>query len=131
MHPLILYDNFRLRRIGVYWPKDWHNPLSGNLCGKMRDVFYWAVRARVARSTATHLEEAAALQASSLIVEHACWIQSHGVDSTIEHRQRGEAIEKLDLWATLEQLHADYLLRQMVQTIVKRHLTDIFSTKRE
>ena len=79
-----------------------------------RRHFYWAVRARVARSTAiAHLEEAA----PDLTFDYRTRLLESvtGVDSTTEYRQMAEAIEKLDLSATLAQLHADYLLRQMVQ----------------
>jgi acetyl-CoA carboxylase/biotin carboxylase 1 len=79
-----------------------------------RRHFYWAVRARVARSTAiAHLEEAA----PDLTFDYRTRLLNSvaAVDSTTEYRQMAETIEKLDLSATLAQLHADYLLRQMVQ----------------
>ena len=79
-----------------------------------RRHFYWAVRARVARSTAiARLEEAA----PDSTYDHRSRLLNSvaSVDSTTEYRQMAEAIEELDLSATLAQLHADYLLRQMVE----------------
>jgi len=99
-----------------------------------RRLFYWAVRARVARSTAiAHLEETA----PDSTFDYRTRLLA-GVDSTTttEHRQMAEAIEKLDLSATLGQLHVDYLLRQMVQLTKDdrkaamdgfMHLADTFS----
>ena len=79
-----------------------------------RRLFYWAVRARVARSTAiAQLEEAA----PDLTFDYRTRLLDSvaAIESTTEYRQMAEAIENLDLSATLAQLHADYLLRQMVQ----------------
>ena len=79
-----------------------------------RRHFYWAVRARVARSTAiAHLEEAA--PDSTFDYRSRLLNSLAAVDSTTEYRQMAEAIEKLDLSGTLAQLHADYLLRQMIE----------------
>lgn len=79
-----------------------------------RRHFYWAVRARVARSVAIgRLEEAA--PDSSFDYRSRLLDSVAAIDSTTEYRQMAEALEKLDLSATVSQLHADYLLRQMVQ----------------
>lgn len=79
-----------------------------------RRHFYWAVRARVARSVAiAHLEEA--VPDSTFDYRSRLLNSLAAIDSKTEYRQMAEAIEKLDLSATLAQLHADYLLRQMVE----------------
>ena len=79
-----------------------------------RRHFYWAVRARVARSAAiSHLAEAAP---DSTFTYRSHLLDSvAAIDSTTEYRQMAEAIEKLDLSSTLAQLHADYLSRQMIE----------------
>jgi acetyl-CoA carboxylase/biotin carboxylase 1 len=79
-----------------------------------RRHFYWAVRFRVARSTAlSHLEEAA--PDSTFEYRLRLLNSVAAVDATTDYRQLAEAIEKLDLSATLAQLHADYLFRQTVE----------------
>ena len=79
-----------------------------------RRRFYWAVRARVARSVAiAQLEEVApdsTFEYRSRLLDSLA-----AIDSTTEYRQMADAIEKLDLSPTLAQLNADYLLRQMIE----------------
>jgi acetyl-CoA carboxylase / biotin carboxylase 1 len=79
-----------------------------------RRHFYWAVRARVARSVAiAQLEEVA--PDSTFDYRSRLLDSLAAIDSTTEYRQMADAIEKLDLSPTLAQLNADYLLRQVIE----------------
>jgi len=78
-----------------------------------RRHFYWALRARIARSSAmARLLDAApdtpSDYRSRLINKLA------GLESTTDHRQTAEALERLDISQTVSQLKADNLLRQLI-----------------
>ena len=79
-----------------------------------RRHFYWAVRARIAHSSAMARLAAAAPDASfdyrSRLINSLA-----GIEPTTDHRQAVEALEKLDVSQTVAQLKADYLLRQLIQ----------------
>ncbi|KAF8159642.1 cytosolic acc1, acetyl-CoA carboxylase [Crassisporium funariophilum] len=95
----------RMEAKGCAKPTVWKNA---------RRHFYWAVRARVARSVALASLAKAAPDASfayrSRLLDSLA-----AVESTTENREVAEAVEKLDLSSTVAQLKADHLMRQMVQ----------------
>jgi len=79
-----------------------------------RRHFYWAVRARVARSFAL-ARIAEATPDSSFEYRTRLLNTLAAIDATSEYRQVAESIEKLDLSQTVVQLKADHLLRQLIQ----------------
>jgi len=79
-----------------------------------RRHFYWAVRARIAKSSAlAHLAEAA--PDTSFDYRSRLLYSLAGIEPTDDYRRTGEILEKLDISQTLAQLKADRLLRQLIQ----------------
>ena len=79
-----------------------------------RRRFYWAVRAKVARSAAmAELEEAS--PGSTYEYRQHLLESIGGIEGESEPRAIAEALEKLELTNTLTQLKADYLARQMLE----------------
>ena len=81
-----------------------------------RRHFYWAVRARVARSAAL----AALLEASpGTTYEYRSRLLDSiaSIDSTTDHREVSDKLEKLDINATLTQLRADHLVRNLIELV--------------
>lgn len=79
-----------------------------------RRFFYWATRARVARSTALKtLAEAS----PDTTYEYRSRLLNNltGIQPPTDYQEEAEAIEKLDLTATIAQLKADYLARRLVE----------------
>ena len=78
-----------------------------------RRRFYWAVRAKVARSAAlAQLAEAspdASVEYRTRLLESLA-----GIEETTDPREIAEALENLDLTNTVAQLKADHLARQML-----------------
>ncbi|PPR03190.1 hypothetical protein CVT26_008038 [Gymnopilus dilepis] len=95
----------RMEAKGCAKPTVWKNA---------RRHFYWAVRARVARSNALSVL-AEATPDSSYEYRSRLLNSVAAIDSSMEYRQVAEALEKLDLSQTLTQLRADHLVRQMIQ----------------
>lgn len=79
-----------------------------------RRHFYWAVRARVARSSALALL-AEATPDSTYEYRSRLLNSVAAIDSSMDYRQTAEALENLDLSQTVTQLKADHLARQMIQ----------------
>lgn len=79
-----------------------------------RRHFYWAVRARVARSQALS-EIAEATPEANYEYRSRLLNSLAAIEPTTDYRQVAEAIERLDLSQTLAQLKADHLIRQMIQ----------------
>lgn len=78
-----------------------------------RRRFYWAVRAKVAWSSAIAQLENASPESTLEYREHLLESLS-SIDSTTDRREAAEALEALDLKPTIAQLRADHLLRSMV-----------------
>lgn len=78
-----------------------------------RRSFYWAVRARVARSAALALIQEASPESSA---EYRSRLLNSIalVDKSTDPRVAAEALEKLDLTPTLAQLQSDYLMRRLL-----------------
>ncbi|PPQ90739.1 hypothetical protein CVT25_010128 [Psilocybe cyanescens] len=95
----------RMEAKGCAKPAVWKNA---------RRHFYWALRARVARSSALSLiGEAtpdATYQYRSRLLDSLA-----AIEPDTDYRQVAEALEKLDLTQTVAQLRADHLLRQMIE----------------
>ena len=78
-----------------------------------RRQFYWAVRARVSRSTL--LAELAEASPESTSEYRSRLLNSiASVDNTTDPRTTAEALEKLDLAPTLAKLKSDYLMRRLL-----------------
>jgi len=95
----------RMEAKGCAKPAVWKNA---------RRHFYWAARARIARSFAM-ARLADATPDSTLEYRSRLLNSLAAIDATAEYRQVAEAIEKLDLSQTISQLKADHLLRQLIQ----------------
>ncbi|KJA28198.1 hypothetical protein HYPSUDRAFT_129635 [Hypholoma sublateritium FD-334 SS-4] len=95
----------RMEAKGCAKPAVWKNS---------RRHFYWAVRARVARSSAL-AQIAEATPEANYEYRSRLLNSLAAIEPVTEYRQMAEAIEKLDLSQTLAQLKADHLLRQMIQ----------------
>lgn len=78
-----------------------------------RRHFYWAVRARVARSSAL-AQLAEASPESTLEYRSRLLASISFVDKTTDPRAAAEALEKLDLTPTVAQLKSDYLMRRLL-----------------
>lgn len=79
-----------------------------------RRHFYWAVRARIAKSSAlAHLAEAA--PNTSFDHRSRLLYSLAEIEPAADHRQTAEVLEKLDISKTCSQLKADHLLRQLIQ----------------
>ena len=78
-----------------------------------RRFFYWALRARIARSTAL---EALAEANPDITYEQRFDLLTSltGIASSATHEEEAVALEKLDLSATVAQLKADHLARRLV-----------------
>ena len=78
-----------------------------------RRRFYWAVRAKVAWSSA--LAQLADASPDSTIEHREGLLQNLSeVDATTDRQVAAEKLEALDLTATIAQLKAEYLLRRML-----------------
>lgn len=78
-----------------------------------RRRFYWAVRAKVARSAA--MAKLADASPESTYEYRTHLLESiAGIEDVVEPRAVAEALEKLDLSNTLAQLKADHLARRML-----------------
>lgn len=78
-----------------------------------RRYFYWAVRARVSRSTL--LAELAEASPESSFEYRTRLLNSIAlVDKTTEPRAAAEALEKIDIAPTVAQLKSDYLMRRLL-----------------
>lgn len=78
-----------------------------------RRRFYWAVRAKVAWSSAIAQLEVASPESTYEYRERL--LQSlTSIDSTTERRVVAETLEALDLKPTVAQLKADHLMRSMI-----------------
>ncbi|RDB23409.1 Acetyl-CoA carboxylase [Hypsizygus marmoreus] len=95
----------RMEAKGCAKPAVWKNA---------RRHFYWAVRARVARSAAL-AEIADASPGASLDYRVRLLNSLAGIDSTTDYREVVEAVEKLDLSQTVAQLKADHLMRRLIE----------------
>ncbi|KAF8647743.1 hypothetical protein AX16_006578 [Volvariella volvacea WC 439] len=81
-----------------------------------RRFFYWAVRARVAKSSI--LRDLAEASPQSTHEYRVNLLESlTGIDATTPYREVAEALEKLDLSQTLLQLKSDHLMRSMVDLV--------------
>ena len=78
-----------------------------------RRHFYWAVRARVARSSALALLEEASPESTPEYRQRLLNSISF-VDKTTDFRTAAEALERLDLTATVAQLKSDFLMRRLL-----------------
>ena len=78
-----------------------------------RRHFYWTVRARVARSSALALLEEASPESTPEYRQRLLNSLSF-VDKTTDSRAAAEALEKLDLTATVTQLKSDFLMRRLL-----------------
>ncbi len=79
-----------------------------------RRYFYWAVRARVARSAA--LRDLADASPGSTLEYRARLLDTLAeIDATTTHRDMADRLEALDLTATVSQLRADHLLRRLLE----------------
>ena len=79
-----------------------------------RRHFYWAVRARIAKSSVlAHL--AVAAPDTTFDYRSRLLYSLAGIDPIADHRQTAEVLEKLDISQTLAQLKVDRLLRQLIQ----------------
>lgn len=78
-----------------------------------RRRFYWALRAKVAWSSAMD-ELAEASPESTVEYREQLLTSLTNVDSTTDRREAADAFEKLDLSATTAQLKADHLMRSML-----------------
>ena len=78
-----------------------------------RRQFYWATRARIARSAApADIEEAS--PGSTNEYRTRLLDSLAGIDDSASPREVVEALENLDLSGTVAQLKADHLIRQMI-----------------
>ena len=78
-----------------------------------RRRFYWALRAKVAWSSA--MDELAEASPESTVEYREQLLSSlANVDATSDRREAADALEKLDLSATVAQLKADHLMRSML-----------------
>ncbi|KAF9531776.1 acetyl CoA carboxylase [Crepidotus variabilis] len=94
----------RMEAKGCAKPTVWKNA---------RRHFYWAVRARVAQTSA--LAELAEANPDSTHEERSHTLNTlAGLQPTSGYRQIAETVEKLDISKTTSQLKADHLLRQLI-----------------
>jgi acetyl-CoA carboxylase/biotin carboxylase 1 len=94
----------RMEAKGCAKPAVWKNA---------RRQFYWATRARIARSAAlADIEEAS--PGSTHEYRTRLLDSLAGIDASATPREVVEALEKLDLSGTVAQLKADHLIRQMI-----------------
>jgi len=78
-----------------------------------RRHFYWATRAKLARTAA--MAQLADASPNSTVEYRARLLESlASIDSTTDYRQMAEMLEALDLMATVAQLKADHLMRSML-----------------
>lgn len=78
-----------------------------------RRHFYWAVRAKLARTAA--MVQLADASPDSTVEYRARLLESlASIDSTTDYRVMAETLETLDLFATVAQLKADHLMRSML-----------------
>lgn len=95
----------RMEAKGCAKPAVWKNA---------RRHFYWAVRARVARSAA--LSEIAEASPGSTLEYRVKLLNSLAeIEPDTDYREVAETLEELDLSQTLVQLKADHLMRQLVE----------------
>lgn len=80
-----------------------------------RRFFYWAVRAGIAHVDALNKLAEASPEASLEYRERLLQTLAQ-VDETADNRTTAEALEALDLKATLAQLRGDHLARQLLAT---------------
>ena len=78
-----------------------------------RRRFYWAVRARVARSSALAMISEAS-PGTTLEYRSRLLDSMASIEPTTDHREMAEKIEHLDLSKTLAQLKIDYLMRSLL-----------------
>jgi acetyl-CoA carboxylase/biotin carboxylase 1 len=78
-----------------------------------RRHFYWAVRARIAKSAALSDLKEASPESNH---EYRLRLLNNlaGIESDATNRDISEALERLDLSGTVSQLKADHLIRQMI-----------------
>ncbi|GJE90324.1 acetyl CoA carboxylase [Phanerochaete sordida] len=94
----------RMEAKGCAKPMEWKNA---------RRRFYWAVRSKVAWSAA--MDKLREATPDSNVEYRARLLQSLAeVDDTTDRRESAEKLEALDLAATVAQLKADHLMRQML-----------------
>jgi acetyl-CoA carboxylase/biotin carboxylase 1 len=90
---------------GCAKPTQWKNA---------RRHFYWAVRARVARSAA--LADLAEASPDSTFEYRVRLLDSvASLEPTTDYREVSEKLDKLDLTPTVAQLKADHLTRQLIE----------------
>ncbi|KAF6761596.1 acetyl CoA carboxylase [Ephemerocybe angulata] len=94
----------RMEAKGCAKPAVWKNA---------RRHFYWAVRARIAKSAAL-ADIAEASPGSTHEYRTRLLDNLAGIDASTTHREVSEALEQLDLSGTVAQLKADHLIRQMI-----------------
>jgi acetyl-CoA carboxylase/biotin carboxylase 1 len=78
-----------------------------------RRHFYWATRARIARSNALGLFTAASPSQSREYLKQLLNDLS-GVDEKSDHRAAAEALEDLDLSSTIAQLKGEHIAQQLL-----------------
>jgi acetyl-CoA carboxylase/biotin carboxylase 1 len=94
-----------------------------------RRHFYWAVRARVSRSTL--LAELAEASPESTPEYRSRLLNSITfVDNTADPRTAAEALEKLDIAPTVAKLKSDYLMRRLLDMAQQDRKTMIDSLTR-
>ncbi|KIY63781.1 hypothetical protein CYLTODRAFT_493632 [Cylindrobasidium torrendii FP15055 ss-10] len=79
-----------------------------------RRHFYWAARARIAR-TAALAEMSEASPGASFEYRNKLLETLAEIDASSSHREVAEKLETLDLTATMSQLRADHLLRRLIE----------------
>jgi acetyl-CoA carboxylase/biotin carboxylase 1 len=79
-----------------------------------RRYFYWALRFRVAESTALGALETANPDATSE-ERHHLLNSIASIDDSMTHQERAEAIEKIDVSKTVIRLKTEYLVKSLVQ----------------
>lgn len=79
-----------------------------------RRFFYWAVRARLARSAALRALAEASPEST---FEHCTRLLSSltGIGRAVDYKEEAEAIEKLDLTVTVAELKANHLADRLAE----------------
>lgn len=79
-----------------------------------RRYFYWATRARLARSNSL-AQLAAAGPSQSREYREQLLNDLSGVNRKSDHRQAAEALENLDLSSAIAQLKGEHIIRQLLE----------------
>lgn len=79
-----------------------------------RRHFYWAARARIARSRALSILGEAS-PGSTYEYRYRLLDNLASIEATTDYREMATKLEKLDLTQTASQLKADYLVRRLIE----------------